>query len=268
MSSFRLNLAYDGTEFFGSQVQSNRRTVQGELLGALRSLGQETARVILAGRTDRGVHAVGQVGAVALSGWNGGPLELDRALAARLPRDLAATEIHLCDADFHPRFDASWREYRYWLAPRIRDPRLGRYAWLLRTAVRVDAMAEAACNVVGRHDFATFASGGEGVPWAERALRPQGTTRTVFRCDVRERESWPGAAGVVEIRIVADGFLPRMVRNIAGALVEIGQDRRSPEWMGELLAARDRRHGPPAAPAHGLTLWAIGYGADPIEEST
>jgi tRNA pseudouridine38-40 synthase len=87
----------------------------------------------------------------------------------------------------------------------------------------------------------------------------------VLRSEVHERESCLGAAHILEFRIVADGFLPRMVRNIVGALVEIGQGRRPPAWMAELLAARDRRLGPHAAPAQGLTLWAVGYGGDPIE---
>jgi tRNA pseudouridine38-40 synthase len=133
------------------------------------------------------------------------------------------------------------------------------------------AVAAAAKAIVGRQDFASFAGGGEGVPWSERARQPSGTTRTVFRCECREIAVNPGpnadiAVKVLEIRVAADGFLPRMVRNIVGALVEIGQGRQAPNWIAEILAARDRRLGSVAAPAHGLTLWKVGFAGESLED--
>lgn len=267
MPSYRLTLAYDGTDFSGSQVQSNQRTVQGELERVLAGLHGDPARAVFAGRTDRGVHAVGQVVALRLPNWRGSARELQRALNAGLPADLGATEVAECDDAFNPRFDACWREYRYWIAPTVVSPFVRRYAWTPRTGVELQAMAAGAKWLVGTHDFASFAGGGEGVPWSERASRPRGTTRSVLRCECREsyvREG-PGAdrrVQLVEIRVAADGFLPRMVRSIAGALVEVGQGRRNPEWIDELLASRDRRLGSVVAPPHGLTLHRIGYGRD------
>ncbi|MFN8591323.1 MAG: tRNA pseudouridine(38-40) synthase TruA [Thermomicrobiales bacterium] len=264
MPSFRLTLSYDGTDFAGSQLQPGRRTVQGELASALTSVDAGTSRVVFAGRTDRGVHAVGQVAAITADRWNKPPEALERALRSKLPSDIGLRSLSGCDPAFNPRFDAKWREYRYWIGIGSGDPRIGRYAWLLRQPIDLRRAEEALRWLRGTHDFATFASGGEGVPWSDRAARPQGTIRTVIGCDCREIDvSWlSGPSGirmVIEFRIVADGFLPQMVRNIIGAVVEVGQARRDPDWVRSVLAAADRRSGPPAAPAHGVTLWRVGY---------
>ncbi|MFT4036627.1 MAG: tRNA pseudouridine(38-40) synthase TruA [Thermomicrobiales bacterium] len=271
MSSFRLTLAYDGTDFAGSQVQPGQRTVQGDLEATLRRLGGDAVSTVFAGRTDRGVHAAGQVVAVRFPEWRAGTQALENALAARLPGDLAARHVEACGEAFNPRFDAQWREYRYWIAPGVRSPFWGRYAWLLRDDVDVVRMDAAAQALLGTHDFASFAGGGEGVPWSDRAARPRGTVRTLYRCQVRRMaaDAGPGrdvAAEAIEVRIAADGFLPRMVRNITGALVEIGQERQEPGWIREILAARDRRQGSPVAPAHGLTLWRVGYAGDALND--
>lgn len=269
MPSYRLTLSYDGTAFAGSQIQPGQRTVQGELASALRRLGGTGADTTFAGRTDRGVHAFAQVVSVNFPEWRATAGDLERALAARLPGDIAARQIVESDYAFNPRFDAVWREYRYWIAPGVASPFLGRYAWLLRDEVAASRMNEAATLLLGTHDFASFAGGGEGVPWSERAARKRGTTRTLLRCAVRSLELAPGPgrdAGVtaLEFRIAADGFLPRMVRNITGALVEVGQGRQEPAWIGEILAAKDRRQGSVVAPAHGLTLWRVGFPGDAL----
>ncbi|MBL8127762.1 MAG: tRNA pseudouridine(38-40) synthase TruA [Chloroflexia bacterium] len=269
MPSYRLTLSYDGTAFAGSQIQPGQRTVQGELESALRRLGGLGASSTFAGRTDRGVHAFGQVVAVTFPEWRATAGELERALAARLPGDIAARQVIESDHAFNPRFDAAWREYRYWLAPGVASPFLGRYAWMLRDGLNSARMNQAAASLLGTHDFASFAGGGEGVPWSERAARKRGTTRTLLRCAVRTLELTPGPgrdadAVALEFRIAADGFLPRMVRNITGALVEVGQGRQEPAWIGEILAAKDRRQGSEVAPAHGLTLWRVGYPGDAL----
>jgi tRNA pseudouridine38-40 synthase len=271
MPYYRLTLSYDGTAFAGSQIQPGQRTVQGELVAALRRLGGKGARTTFAGRTDRGVHAFGQVVAVNFPEWRATAESLERALAARLPGDMTARHVVESDTDFNPRFDAVWREYRYWIVPGVLSPFLGRYAWLLRDGLDAGRMNEAARILLGTHDFASFAGGGEGVPWSERATRRRGTTRTLLRCAVRTVELTPGpgrdaGAAALEFRIAADGFLPRMVRNITGALVEVGQGRREPAWIGEILAARDRRQGSEVAPAHGLTLWRVGFPGDALED--
>jgi tRNA pseudouridine38-40 synthase len=271
MPHFRLTLAYDGTDFAGSQIQPNQRTVQGVLEEALGEIAAIPIRALFAGRTDRGVHALGQVVAVEQPAWRGTTLELLRALNRRLPGDLSATDAALCGESFNPRFEAVWREYRYWIAPGVVSPFLGRYAWNRRSEVDADAVRASAVRLVGTHDFASFAGGGEGVPWSPRATRPKGTVRTILRCDCREIRTRIGPGGdqsasVLEVRVAADGFLPHMVRNIVGALLDIGQGRRDPDWIDGLLAARDRRCGSVMAPAHGLTLTRVGFGGDLLDD--
>ncbi len=151
-------------------------------------------------------------------------------------------------------------------------PFLGRYAWSRRSEVDADAVRASAGRLVGTHNFASFAGGGEGVPWSHRATRPKGTARTIFRCDCREIQVriGPGSdesARVLEVRVVADGFLPQMVRNIVGALLDVGQGRRDPDWISELLTARDRRFGAATAPAHGLTLTRVGFSGELLDDN-
>ncbi len=271
MPSYRLTLAYDGTNFAGSQTQPDRRTVQGELERAVGEIVATPIRAVFAGRTDRGVHAVGQVAAISLPGWSATSLDLRRALNARLPADVGTMDAVVCAESFNPRFDAQWREYRYWIAPEMAGPFLSRYAWTRRTELDADARRAGGPRLVGPHDFASFAGGGEGVPWSQRVSRPRGTTRTVLRCDCQEirPRSGPGSdesARVLEIRVAADGFLPRMVRNIVSALVQIGQGRRNPDWIVELLAVQDRRLGPVVAPPRGLTLSRVGFTGDVLDD--
>jgi tRNA pseudouridine38-40 synthase len=271
MPRFRLTQAYDGTNFVGSQIQPNQRTVQGELEGILGVIARTPIRTIFAGRTDRGVHAVGQVAAVTLPTWNATPLDLQQALNARLPDDIGATEAALCAESFNPRYDALWRDYRYWIASAVVSPFLGRYAWIRRTQLDAKAVDAGARQFVGTHDFASFAGGGEGVPWSRRAATPRGTTRTILRCECQEirLRVGPGSnerATVLEIRVVADGFLPHMVRNVVGVLRQVGQGQRAPESISELLAGKDRRLGPVAAPPHGLTLLRVGFAGDVLDD--
>jgi tRNA pseudouridine38-40 synthase len=271
MPRFRLTLAYDGTSFAGSQIQPYQRTVQSELEGVVGAIAGTPVRTVFAGRTDRGVHAVGQVAAVTLPGWGGTPLDLRRAINARLPVDIGATEAAICAESFSPRYDAVWREYRYWIASAVVSPFLSRYAWTRRTELDVEAVGAGTRQLVGTHDFATFAGGGEGVPWSRRAAARRGTTRTILRCGCREVRPriGPGSdqfATVLEVRVAADGFLPHMVRNIVGALMQVGQGHRHPEWIAELLAGRDRRFGPVAAPPQGLTLVRVGFIGDMLDD--
>lgn len=269
-STLALTVSYDGSDFAGAQVQPGQRTVQGELEAALTRLAGRSVGVVLAGRTDRGVHAAGQVVGSddPRPDW---PLDrLRRALDAALPADLAVVSAARRPAGFHARYDAVWREYRYRVWTGGRAPLARSLVWERTGAVDLDAMRAAASLFVGRHDFATFAGGGEGTPWAARRERPRGSMRTVLRCDVRAIAPWwgpsPPGGQCVEIRVAADGFLPRMARTMTAALVEVGQGRRPPAWIAELLAAADRRAGPETAPAHGLILWRVGYEDDAPED--
>lgn len=264
--TLKLTLAYDGSGFRGSQRQLNGRSVQEDLENALFRLNGREMKVDLAGRTDSGVHAVGQVASLQDARPEMSEERLVRAINAHLPEDLAVLECVRRESTFHARFDATWREYRYriwWGAP---QPLPRNQVWLRTAALDTEAMAEGAEALQGPVDLSSFAGLGAGVPGAKIRSGERGTVRTIHYCTVRGIEPWwgiaPGVGSGVEIRIVADGFLPHSVRTIASALVEVGSGRRSTGWVGELIKLADRRYGPQTAPPHGLVLWRVGYGHD------
>jgi len=175
------------------------------------------------------------------------PQRLAAALNARLPPDLAVLAADEVPADFHARYSARWRRYRYRYLDRWARPALDRdRCWHVRGPLDVAAMASAATVLAGRHDWTTFCSASE--PAADRV-------RTVREVRVGRRGRF------VELELVGEGFLRGLVRGLAGGLAEVGRGRRPPEWMGEALAARDRRLAPRTAPAGGLTLVEVLYGA-------
>ena len=242
----RAVLEYDGTAFAGSQVQPNARTVQGTLEEALNRLTGERVRIRLAGRTDAGVHATGQVAAFCLPrpvrGGEAWP-ELRRRLNAVLPADLAVRSLRPAPAGFDPRRDARWRVYRY----RIRsggDRRpLERHRTLeIDESVDVGAMQDAAERLVGERDFAALGRHDGG-----RTIRRVAEVRVARRGDL------------VEVRVVADAFLRRMVRSIVAVLLDVGRGRLEPGAVDELLAATERALHGRAAPARGLTLERVIY---------
>ena len=262
-----MTVSYDGRGFAGSQQQGARRTVQSELQRAIATLWRtEDVSTVFAGRTDAGVHAAGQVVSVADGRPDLAECQIVRALNANLPDDLAVQAVERLAGPFHARYDAVWREYRYRLWSGPKQPLVA--GLVAQTSRRLDvaAMRTGAVALVGTRDLASFAGGGEGVPWSDRASAPRGTVRTVLVCTIEPGPAWwrpeSGAGELIELRIVADGFLPRMVRNIAGALMEIGRGSRPATWIGELLAGRDRRMAGSMAPADGLILWRVGYGDD------
>ena len=249
MARYQIILAYDGTAFLGSQRQGSSRTAQSELEKALRKLGWSGKTVYLAGRTDTGTHASGQVAAFDLD-WSHGLNKLQDALNAYLPRDMAVREVQAAPDDFHPRFDARSRCYHYRLfCAGVRDPLRERYAWRVWPAV-ID-LAALAEIWPGRHDFGAFGS----------SPHPGGSTfRTVISAIWQQHaDEW-----IFEIR--ADAFLYRMVRRLVFVQVAVGQARIS---AGMLLDALDAPTGPGQvarsqippglAPANGLTLVDVSY---------
>lgn len=271
----KLTIGYDGTEFWGSQRQARQRSVQQVLEETLAQLAGREVHSEFSGRTDRGVHAVGQVASCDDIRPEMSEQDIRKALNRLLPDDVAVSHLSRASDGFHPRYDAVWREYRYRFWVGGKQPLMDRYCWVRRSALDVSRMNDAAGFLVGTHDLATFTGGGEGVPWSARAKARRGTTRTISMCSVREVATWwgvmPHTGTGLELRIVADGFLPQLVRTVAGALVSVGQADRDPGWIPELLAAADRRAGPAMAPANGLILWRVGYGnevPDPDPDDT
>ena len=242
----RLVLEYDGTDFAGWQLQSQgERTVQGVLAEAVRSVCGGEPVVHGAGRTDAGVHALGQVAGVEVA-TRLAPEELARALNARLPADLAVRSLEVAPDGWHPRFSARRKLYRYaiWNG-RVRSPLRERTFHWIPQPLDVVAMRDAAKILAGTHDFRSFQAAGSDV---------EETVRTLFRAEASGE-----GGGEVAIELLGDGFLRHMVRNVAGTLIEIGQGRRPAASLPELLAARDRGRAGRTAPARGLTLVHVDY---------
>lgn len=268
MATLALTLSYDGRGFMGSQAQTGGRTVQGVLAEALTEIYGEPVATVFAGRTDSGVHAAGQVVSLTESGIERAPSTLYAALNRWLPDDIAAVAVGTVASTFNARFDARWREYRFRVWSGGREPLASGWVWRRSATLHLEAMLQAATLLQGTHDFASFVGGGEGVPWSERRRRGAGTVRTLFVSEAREVEPWwrpsePNGGRLIEYRVVGNGFLPRMVRSLVSALVDVGRGVREPSWIAELLEVRDRRSGPGTAPPQGLTLWRVGYAAFP-----
>ena len=239
---YRARVEYDGTDFFGFQAQPGARTVQGELEAALARLSDGERRPVDgAGRTDAGVHAIGQVIAFTYAGRLSAA-ELGRALDALLPADVAIHDVRPAPKRFHPRYAARYREYRYtvWNGPR--SPLRERTALGVRVQLDTAAMARAGSVLEGRHDFSAFGA-------ADRS-----PVRTVHA--VRVRRDGP----LVTIDVRADAFLRGMVRRIVAVLLEVGRGKMDETAVREALAARVPALDGATAPAKGLCLRRVVLG--------
>lgn len=264
MSRLALTISYDGTDFAGSQVQPGVRTVQAELEAGLSTLFGRYTSTMFSGRTDRGVHAAGQVVGCSDDRPDLETVTLAASLNALLPSDIAVLSVKRCANEFHARHDAQRREYRYRIFMGSRQPLARGVAWQRRGKLNLEAMIDAADRLTGTRDFAAVAGGGHGVPWARSDYGDRGTTRTLYCFDGQAIPPWWGPPtqpdeALIEFRVVADGFLPRMVRNLVGLVVEVGRGAKPPSWVDEVMATCDRRSGPPTAPPQGLTLWQVSY---------
>ena len=250
MVRYKLTLAYDGSNFHGSQRQANKRTVQGEIEKALTKLGWTGRSILISGRTDKGVHATGQVASVDLH-WSHTDVELLRALNANLPTDMAVRTVQVADVEFHPRFDAVSRTYQYRLfCQSVRNPIRERYAWRVRTPLDSILLDEVTKQLLGTHDFSAFGS----------PTTPKGTTvRTVMETEWTQssKDEW-------RFEVQADAFLYRMVRRMVFVQVAVAQGKLPVKAVADALASHvsvKSRSKLPAglAPAHGLTLVSVEY---------
>jgi len=240
----KLTIRYDGSEFLGWQRQPGKRTVQGVLERAVVEVTQQRSAVHGSGRTDAGVHALGQVAHFATA-CQLPPDVLVRALNANLPADVAVYAAADVAAEFHARKSARRKTYVYQFAITAdRHPLLRHHFHHLRTWPEVDAMRSVAARLVGRHDFRSFATEGHLLDDAVRHLM---SLRVLCAKD--------------RLRLFAtgDGFLQHMVRTIAGLLLRVGTGRETSEGAMEILEARDRRRAPAALPANALFLWRVDY---------
>jgi len=242
--NIKVVLEYDGSGFAGWQQQAHGRTVEAELKRALHEVTSAEHKVYAAGRTDAGAHAEGQVVSFETDGRIT-PQRLVAALNARLPGDVSVLTAEIAPDGFHARYSARWRRYRYRYLDRRARPALERgRCWHIGGPLDVDAMSAAAKALVGKHDWTSYCSASEPADGRVREMR---SAKVARRGDF------------VELELVAEGFLRGLARSIAGALAEVGRGRKPPEWVGEVLAARDRRLAPRTAPAGGLTLVEVIY---------
>lgn len=235
----RLTVAYDGTNYHGWQVQNNGITIESELNRALSELLKEPITVIGASRTDSGVHALGNIAVFDTVA----PMPAEKisyALNVRLPEDIRIQKSEEVEPDWHPRHCESRKTYEYRIY-RGEFPMPVKRLYSLFTYHRLDveSMQKAAAYLVGEHDFKSFCQMGAQV---------ESTVRILYTAEVLEE------GRDVVIRVCGNGFLYNMVRIIAGTLIEVGQGKKAPETMAEILEARDRRAAGPTAPAHGLML--------------
>jgi tRNA pseudouridine38-40 synthase len=243
--NIKLVVEYDGTDFSGWQVQPGKRTVQGVLEEALSDLAREETRPVGAGRTDAGVHALGQVAnARTRLGLPAG--ELRCAVNARLPADVMVLEVSDVPWTFHARFDATSRSYVY-LMSGTESPLWRRHRWFVRYPIDLPAMRVAAEALVGERDFGSFCLAGSE-PAHERCR----LTRISL-------DSQDELGGLIVLRITANRFLRGMVRSIVGTLVEVGRGRIAPGELEDILNARDRGAAGPTAPPWGLYLKEVRY---------
>ncbi|RMH38823.1 MAG: tRNA pseudouridine(38-40) synthase TruA [Deltaproteobacteria bacterium] len=245
MRTIKLVVEYDGTDLAGWQRQANGPTVQEHLERALAAMTGGPVAVIGASRTDAGVHALGQVAhfrtgaAIPEHGFR-------RGLNALLPPAIAVVGCERAPDDFHARFWALGKHYRYRVLARPdRSPLWRRTAWHRPRPLDVDAMRAAAAHLVGEHDFSAFRAAG---------CTARTATRRVTAIDIDR------TGDLVDIHVRGDAFLRNMVRIIAGTLVEVGEGRRAPEAVADALGSRDRTRAGQTAPARGLTLVSVAYG--------
>ncbi|GAA3765101.1 tRNA pseudouridine(38-40) synthase TruA [Terriglobus aquaticus] len=263
--TWKLVLSYDGSDFCGWQVQPGRRTVQGDLQRVLREVLGEDILPQGSGRTDTGVHAEGQVVSVSLRSPIP-PDRLQRALNRKLPGSVRVLSAEVVAPDFHARGRVAWKQYTYCIfrrrlpgsaEERICPPLLARSAWDCRWPLRVERMQAAAPDIVGPHDFRSFAARDPDRRDRKGATEEKSTVRTIFA------SSWSEERDLLLYRVAGSGFLHHMVRNLVGTFVEIGAGRRETASLPALLAAQDRRLAGATAPPQGLSLTRVVYQGDP-----
>ena len=254
--NYRAVVEYDGTNYYGFQIQPNRPTIQGELERALLGIGRSSpVRVHGAGRTDAGVHARGQV-INFLTEWPHSVSDLERALNAVLPDDIRVRQVSVAAPNFHARFSARARTYRYIVyCGQVRSPLLDRFTWYVPVLPPVDRLDAMAQTLVGEHDFAAFGQ----APWGSN------TVRMIYAANWRQVAfpAWAGDAenGALMLRfeITANAFLRGMVRRIVSTILGQSACECPVSEMATILQTRDLSRASSPAPARGLYLWNVAY---------
>jgi tRNA pseudouridine38-40 synthase len=266
LQTWKLTLAYDGTDFQGWQVQPGLPTIQGELQAALGRVTGELPLPQGSGRTDAGVHALAQVASFALRAPIP-PENLHRALNRTLPPSIRVSETRTVRSTFHARHSATAKTYEYRILRAIDcPPFLARYVYACPWPLSLDALQAAARLLDGEHDFLSFAATDPDLahraalienPNANAPSPPESTIRTLFSSTWVERSIDAGELLVYRVR--GNGFLHHMVRNLVGTMIDVGRGHLAPEEIPRILAARARSEAGPTAPARGLFLHSVEY---------
>lgn len=249
MVNIKLVLEYEGTNYYGWQIQPDVPTVQGQVQEALRKVLNREITLVSAARTDRGVHAKGQVVNFKVSQCLPS-VQLVRAINSILPPDIRVKKAEQVPDSFHARHSARCKVYQYFIYNHFMiSPWVRRFSWWFKVPLNCELMTEAASYLIGKHDFSSFQN--KGSPSSS-------SVRVVEKIKINKR------GFLINIQLRADGFLYKMVRNITGTLVEVGRGKISPEDVYEILKARDRKKAGPTAPPQGLFLWQVFY---PVEKT-
>ncbi|WP_053983262.1 tRNA pseudouridine(38-40) synthase TruA [Niameybacter massiliensis] len=244
MRRVQLIVAYDGTNFHGFAKQNHAATIQGTIEKALYELTKEKIDLVGSGRTDAGVHAKGQC-CIIDTNTTIPTKNLVKALNGRLPKSIVIKDAMDVKEDFHPRFMAKRKTYRYQiLTSSVNDPFVGPFSYFYPYPLDIERMQKAAKYIEGEHDFKGFCASGSSV---------KGTVRTVYSIEVRKVDD------LIQIDICGNGFLYNMVRIIAGTLIEVGRGKKAPRCIAEMIEKKDRTLGGPTAPPEGLTLLEVYY---------
>lgn len=245
MANFKLIIEYDGTGYHGWQTQADKPTLQETIEAAISFMTKERVHLTGSGRTDAGVHAMGQA-ANFHTAANISPRSFQEGLNSLLPNDIVIRSCEMVDDTFHARFNATRKTYQYRILNRLTASAIGRqYEWFIRKKLDFPAMQTAAQYLIGTHDFKSFE--GTGSP-------RQNTIRTIAEMDVAETES-----GHIVFSITSNGFLRYMVRNIIGTMTDVGFLKITPEEFKSILEAKDRNLAGITAPPHGLFLMSVAY---------
>jgi len=245
LRTIKLVIEYEGTHYLGWQVQPNGQTIQGVIQDCLKRLTGEPLQLIGSGRTDAGVHALGQVAHFKTESRMDANT-FQRALNSLLPKDIVIRRAEEVEAEFHARRSAKSKVYEYRILNRTTPPAIDRqYIWYIPQKLNLDEMKKATHSLVGEHDFSAFRSVGSSA---------RSSVRNILQADWKR-----GKGGLLRFEIEATGFLKQMVRAIVGTLVEVGRGKISVQDFKRILDSKDRKEAGPTAPAHGLFLNEVKY---------
>jgi tRNA pseudouridine38-40 synthase len=243
--NFKIVIEYDGTRYVGWQRQPNGPSIQQSIENAIETMTRQKISLIGSGRTDAGVHALGQTANFRCE-TRLSPDEIQRGLNSLLPEDIVIRQCQTVHPEFHARYDVHSKRYRYWILNQPLPSAIGRYyCWWVRAPLDISAMQRAADTIMGEHDFKAFEATGS----------PRGHTRR----NVMQAHWESHTKGRITFDITADGFLRYMVRNIVGTLVSVGLHKITPARFKEILSALDRTQAGTTAPSHGLFLMEVNY---------